>query len=66
MAKKFLNLTGLTTLKNRLTNFFASATEVAEVEDDTVTYVTEIDYGAELGFDTTESYENILTTEEGT
>ena len=52
MAKKFLNLTGLTTLKSQLLNFFASATEVAEVEEDTATYVTEIDYEKYLAFDT--------------
>jgi hypothetical protein len=60
MAKKFLNLQGLTTLKNQLINFFASATEVAEVEDDTATYVTEIDYENTLAFDTAE----IITEED--
>lgn len=53
MAKKFLNLTGLTTLKNQLINFFASATEVAEVEDDTDTYVLNVDYSL-IAFDTLE------------
>lgn len=53
MAKKFLNLTGLTTLKNQLIHFFAFATEVAEVEDDTDTYVLNVDYSL-IAFDTLE------------
>jgi hypothetical protein len=54
MTKQFLTLQGLITLKNQLINFFASATEVAEVEENTITYVTEIDYESTLAFDTTE------------
>jgi len=54
MAKNFLNLNGLTTFFNELKNFFASAADVAEVEDTTETYVLNIDYDAQLKFDTTE------------
>ena len=64
MAKKFSNLRGLTTLLNQLVRVFAPATEVTAIENDTKNYVTEIDYDTELGFDTTESYENIPITEE--
>ena len=49
---KFLDLNGLTTFYNKLIDFFASATEVAEVEEDTENYVLNIDYENTLAFDT--------------
>lgn len=49
---KFLNLTGLITFLNQLNSFFASAAEVAEVEDSTDTYVLNIDYEKYLAFNT--------------
>lgn len=52
MSKNFLNKQGLTTFLTQLKNFFASVTEVTEVEDDTNTYVLNIDYEKYLAFDT--------------
>ena len=51
---KFLNLDGLTTLFNQLTQTFSSKAEVAQVEADTDTYVLNIDYDSTLAFDTSE------------
>lgn len=44
MAKQFLNLTGLITFFEQLKIFFASATSIAEVEEDIETYVLKTDY----------------------
>ena len=54
MDRKFLNLNGLTTFYNKLKETFATEAEVTEVEADTKTYVTEIDYDSILGFQTDE------------
>lgn len=54
MANKFLNLTSLATLRDQLTQFFSSKAEVSQVEADTDTYVTNIDYESTLAFDTTQ------------
>lgn len=51
---KFLNLTGLTTLLNQLTQTFSSKAEVSQVEADTDNYVLNIDYDSTLAFDTSE------------
>lgn len=54
MAKKFLNIQGITTLLNQLRQYFASTDEILEVEADTYTYVLNIDYENTLAFDTKE------------
>lgn len=60
MASKFLNLNGLTTLLSKLKEIFATEAEVAQVENDTDTYVLNIDYENALAFNTSE-----IITEEG-
>lgn len=59
---KFLNLNGLTTFFNQLKTIFASAAEVAEVEDNTENYVLNIDYKKYLAFDTKEIVSDINGT----
>ena len=51
---QFLNFGGLSTFLTQLRQFFASTSEVAEVEADTETYVLNIDYESTLAFDTKE------------
>lgn len=50
---KFLNINGLTTLLNQLKEKFATQIEVSQIEEDTDTYVLNIDYSL-LWFDTSE------------
>lgn len=63
---EFLNLTGLATFLAQLKLFFATTSEVAQVELDTDTYVLNIDYESILAFDTTEiiAEENDITLAE--
>lgn len=51
--KNFLNLNGLATFLNKLRETFATEVEVQQVENDTDTYVLNVDY-SQLQFDTTE------------
>lgn len=54
MANKFLNFTGLNTLFNKLVGKFTPVLEeISEIEADTETYVTNVDYDL-LKFDTSE------------
>ena len=53
MAKQFLNKTGLKTFLVQLSNLFATKEEVTQLKTDTDPYIFEIDYDAELEFDTT-------------
>lgn len=51
--KAFLDLTGLNTFLNQLKELFATQASVDNVEQDTNTYVLNVDYAA-LEFDTSE------------
>ena len=57
---KFLNINGLSTLLSQLNKIFATEAEVTQVENDTDTYVLNIDYENTLAFNTSE-----IITEEG-
>ena len=54
MAKQFLDKTGLATFLTQLKGLFATPEAVAKVEEDTNTYILNIDYDSTLAFDTTE------------
>ena len=54
MVKNFLDFTGLSTLFNQLKQIVASKAEVAQVEEDTDTYVLNVDYDNTLAFDVSE------------
>lgn len=53
MTKQFLNRTGLKTFLLQLESLFATKEEVTQLKTDTDPYIFEIDYDAELEFDTT-------------
>ena len=57
MAKQFLNINGLTTFLNKLIEIFATEAEVQQVENDTDTYVLNIDY-SQIQFDTSQIISN--------
>lgn len=50
---KFLDITGLTTFLSQLKEKFATISEVSQVEEDTETYVLNVDY-SQIEFDTSE------------
>ena len=60
MAEKYLNQQGLTTLVNSLASVCASNEDLNALDNDTRMYLLDIDYNADLLFDTNE----IVTIEE--
>ena len=54
MFFEFLDLIGLTTLLKQLKQKYSSKAEISQLEEDTDTYVLNIDYENTLAFDTTE------------
>lgn len=54
MAEKYLNQQGLTTLLNSLASACASNEDLNALDSDTKMYLLDIDYNADLSFDTNE------------
>jgi hypothetical protein len=54
MNIEFLNLPGLATLLKQLKQKYSSKAEISQLEEDTDTYVLNIDYENTLAFDTSE------------
>lgn len=50
---KFLNITGVSALLSQLKQKLASSSEVADIQSETETYVTNVDY-SQISFDTSE------------
>lgn len=54
MSDKALNKNAVKTLLISLKNIFTSKTDMDQVDTDTKTFVTEINYDSEIAFDTRE------------